>query len=244
MSSAPETTAGPDRPAASPADVVVLRGVGLTYPGPQPVTALRPSDLTIRAGEYVAVVGPSGSGKSSLLNVVGLLDRPTTGSYVLAGHATETLDDTTRTALRSVLVGFVFQAFHLLPYRTAEENVALALLYKGIRAPARRRAARETLDRLGLGHRLRSLPVTMSGGERQRVAVARALVSGPELLLCDEPTGNLDSASSENVLALLDEVCTAGQTVVVVTHDPTVAARAGRWVSVRDGVLAEIGAPP
>ena len=238
MSSAPDLAAG--AAGDTRLEVVNLHGVGLTYSGPPPVTALQPSDLVISRGDYLAIVGPSGSGKSSLLNLIGLLDRPTTGRYTLVGHATEDLDEIVRTSLRSELIGFVFQAFHLLPYRSAEENVAMALLYKEIRSANRIEAAREMLHRVGLGHRLTSLPTTMSGGERQRVAVARALVSEPELLLCDEPTGNLDTVSSQNVLALLDEVCATGQTVVVVTHDPTVAARAGRRISVRDGTLSEI----
>ncbi|MDP9795140.1 putative ABC transport system ATP-binding protein [Catenuloplanes nepalensis] len=221
------------------APVIRFRGVGLTYPGPPPVTALRPADLTVAPGEYVTVVGPSGSGKSSLLNVAGLLDRPTAGGYELDGIDVGALRESARTALRGRRIGFVFQSFHLLPYRTATENVALAQLYAAV--PRRRRlaAARDALDRVGLAHRRDALPLTLSGGERQRVAIARALVHEPSLLLCDEPTGNLDSATAGTVLDLLDALHATGITLVVITHDPVVAARGARTVTIRDGVLSD-----
>jgi putative ABC transport system ATP-binding protein len=219
--------------------VIELRGVGLTYPGPPPLDALRPCDLVVPAGDHVAVVGPSGSGKSTLLNILGLLDRPTTGSYLLAGRDTGALGETERTALRGRSIGFVFQSYHLLAHRSAEENVVVALLYNGVPRAERRGIAGEALDRVGLGHRRHALPAELSGGERQRVAVARALAVGPRLLLCDEPTGNLDSVTAEGVLALIGELHSSGMTVLVITHDPAVAARATRTVTIRDGVVHE-----
>ena len=219
------------------APVVRFEAVGKTYPGPPPVTALRPADLVVERGEYVAVVGPSGSRKSTFLNLVGLLDRPSTGRYELDGIDVSGLTEAERSAIRGRRVGFVFQSFHLMPYRSAVENVALAQLYTGPSPRERRRAALEVLDRVGLAHRAHALPTVMSGGERQRVAIARALANRPSLLLCDEPTGNLDSDTAATVLALLDEVHAAGFTVVVITHDLQVAARTPRRITIRDGVL-------
>ncbi|RKE20279.1 ABC transporter ATP-binding protein [Streptomyces sp. TLI_171] len=226
--------------------VLEFENVGLTYPGPPPVRALHSCDLVVEHGDYLTVVGPSGSGKSSFLNLAGLLDRPTEGRYLLDGLDTATLSDGERTALRGRRIGFVFQSFHLLPHRSATENVALALLYAGLggrREAARRRdLAREALDRVGLGHRLDSLPNRLSGGERQRVAIARALVGEPSLLLCDEPTGNLDSATADSVLTLIEQLNGSGMAVVLITHDQQVAARASRTVAIRDGVLTEAAA--
>jgi putative ABC transport system ATP-binding protein len=220
-----------------PPVVLRLTDCAKTYPGSPPVQALRPADLTVRAGDYLTVVGPSGSGKSTLLNLLGLLDRPTSGNFTLAGVDVARLSEGERTALRGRRIGFVFQEFHLLPYRTALENVALAQLYVTQRAAHRTRAAADALERVGLGHRLHALPTTLSGGERQRVAIARALVNEPELLLCDEPTGNLDSATAGTVMDLLGRLNAAGVTVVVITHDPAVAARAHRRVTILDGRL-------
>ncbi|WP_327678222.1 ABC transporter ATP-binding protein [Kitasatospora sp. NBC_00458] len=224
--------------------VIEFRQVGLTYPGPPPVAAFKPCDLVVRPGEYVTVTGPSGSGKSTFLNIAGLLDSPTSGRYLLDGIDTGTLPDGDRTALRGRRIGFVFQSFHLLPHRSAAENVALAMLYtpsRGLRGAAERRErARAALVRVGLGHRLDALPTRLSGGERQRVAIARALVGRPSLLLCDEPTGNLDTATAESILALLDELHGQGLTVLLITHDPQVAARGRRTVAIRDGVLREV----
>lgn len=217
--------------------VVRFDDVQLIYPGPPPVEALKPARLRIEDGEYVVVVGPSGSGKSSLLNLVGLLDRPTSGTYELAGVDVGLVGDAERTAIRARWVGFVFQSFHLLPFRTAVENVTLAQLYTGVSASSRRRNAVEALSKVGLSHRLHALPSTMSGGEKQRVAIARALVNEPRLLLCDEPTGNLDSATAESVLQLLDDVHASGYTVIVITHDPRVAARGQRLLTIKDGVV-------
>ncbi|MGW1772185.1 ABC transporter ATP-binding protein [Streptomyces sp. NPDC002104] len=218
--------------------VIEFRGIGLTYPGPPPVAALRACDLTVGRGEFVAVVGPSGSGKSTFLNIVGLLDAPTGGTYLLDGIDTGTLRDADRTALRGLRIGFVFQSFHLLPQRSALENVMLALVYDGTPRRERRARARHALEQVGLGHRVGSLPTRLSGGERQRVAIARALVTRPSLLLCDEPTGNLDTANADAVLALLERLHADGMTVLVITHDPLVAARAKRTVTIRDGVLS------
>lgn len=225
-----------ERAAADP--VIEFRGIGLTYPGPPPVAALRPCDLTVERGEFVAVVGPSGSGKSTFLNIAGLLDTPTSGMYLLDGVDTGTLRDADRTALRGLRIGFVFQTFHLLPQRSTLENVKLALVYSGSPRRERTARAREALEQVGLGHRIEALPTRLSGGERQRVAIARALVTQPSLLLCDEPTGNLDTANADSVLALLEELHTDGMTVLVITHDPLVAARARRTVTIRDGVLS------
>jgi len=219
--------------------VIELDGLARTYPGPPPVAALRPASLVIQPGDYVAVTGPSGSGKSTLVHLLGLLDVPTGGRYLLDGLDTSALNDKDRSALRGRRVGIVFQAFHLLPYRTAAENVLLAELYN--RTPRRERlqAAVDALAAVRMGHRLEALPTTLSGGECQRVAIARALVSRPALVLCDEPTGNLDSANAAAVMGLLDELNAGGYTIVVITHDPAVAAHARRRVAISDGVLSE-----
>jgi putative ABC transport system ATP-binding protein len=219
--------------------VIELDGLARTYPGPPPVPALRPASLVIEAGDYVAVTGPSGSGKSTLLHLLGLLDAPTGGRYLLDGLDTSALGDKDRSALRGRRIGIVFQAFHLLPYRTAVENVLLAQLYNNTPRAARLAAAVDALEAVGLGHRLDALPTTLSGGECQRVAVARALVNTPALLLCDEPTGNLDSASAAAVMGLLDQLNAAGYTIVVITHDPAVAAHARRMVTISDGMVSE-----
>jgi len=220
-------------------ELIELRGVALTYPGPPPVTALRPADLDVRAGEYVAVVGRSGSGKSTLLNVLALIDRPTGGTYRFAGADTGAMGEAERTSIRARRIGLVFQAFHLIGHRTAVENVALGLLYQGVRRRQRVDAAREALAGVGLGDRGDTATSRLSGGERQRVAIARALVSEPSLLLCDEPTGNLDSETADTVLAIIDRLHAGGLTIVMITHDAEVAARAGRLVSIMDGVLTD-----
>ena len=219
--------------------VIELRGLARTYPGPPPVPALRPADLVIEPGGYVAVTGPSGSGKSTLLHLLGLLDSPTAGSYLLDGIDTAALSDRDRSALRGRRIGIVFQAFHLLPYRTALENVLLAGLYNRTPRAGRVRAAVDALDAVGLGHLLGALPTTLSGGESQRVAIARALVNRPALVLCDEPTGNLDSRTAAALMDLLDQLNAAGFTIVVITHDATVAAHASRTIAISDGVLSE-----
>jgi putative ABC transport system ATP-binding protein len=219
--------------------VIELRGLARTYPGSPPVRALRPADLVIQAGDYVAVTGPSGSGKSTLLHLLGLLDSPTEGHYFLDGLDTSTLDDKDRSALRGRRIGVVFQAFHLLPYRTALENILLAEIYNQTPRGIRLDAAVGALEAVGLGHRLDALPVTLSGGECQRVAIARALVNQPSLVLCDEPTGNLDSQNAGTLMGLLDHLNAAGYTIVVITHDARVAAHASRTIDISDGVLSE-----
>jgi putative ABC transport system ATP-binding protein len=224
----------------SGATTVALRAVGRTYPGPPQVRALEEVDLVIGRGEYLAITGPSGSGKTTLLNLIGLLDRPTEGVYELDGTDVGDLSEAERTAIRGQRIGFVFQEFHLLPYRTAAENVMLALLYGGVEGRAHRHAlASQALARVKLAGRASALPNTLSGGERQRVAIARALVNRPALLLCDEPTGNLDSATAQQILWLIDELHSDGQTVVVITHDAAVAQRAQRTVAILDGQLRE-----
>jgi len=220
----------------------MLQSVAKSYPGSPLVHALQPVDLSVDQGDYLAVVGPSGSGKSTLLNLLGLLDRPTAGRYELSGVDTAALSEGERTALRGRRIGFVFQAFHLIPYRTATENVALAQLYVTTERRDRTASAQAALRRVGLGHRLHALPTTMSGGERQRVAIARALVNSPDLVLCDEPTGNLDSVTATSVMDLIEELHSDGVTVLVITHDPAVAARAARRITIRDGRLQ--AAPP
>jgi putative ABC transport system ATP-binding protein len=226
-------------PAAAGKALIELEGVGMTYPGPPPVEALKPVDLRIDEGEYVAIVGPSGSGKSTLLNLLGLLDAPTAGTYRLDGRDTSTMKEAHRTQLRAEKIGFIFQSFHLMAHRTATENVAMSLVYQGIPKRKRRQIAREKLELVGLSHRLDALPTTLSGGERQRVAIARALAAGPSLLLCDEPTGNLDSKTADSIMATLDELHAEGLTILIITHDHEVAERALRAVTIRDGQLRE-----
>jgi putative ABC transport system ATP-binding protein len=222
----------------SPAAAVIrMCRAGRTYPGPPPVSALRDIDLTVEAGEYIAVTGPSGAGKSTLLNLLGLLDRPTQGRCELDGIDVAGLSEAQRSALRGARIGFVFQSFHLLPHRTALENVALAQVYNHQPHAGRAEAALAALTRVGMAHRAQALPTTLSGGERQRVAIARAVVNLPRLVLCDEPTGNLDSAATGNVLDLLDELNYAGLTIVVITHDEAVAARTRRRIGILDGQL-------
>jgi putative ABC transport system ATP-binding protein len=203
------------------------------------VRALRGVSLTIGRGEFVAVMGSSGSGKSTLMNIVGCLDRPTKGGYVLDGHDVSALSRGELAEVRNKKLGFVFQSFNLLPRTSAIENVELPLIYAGIGTSERRRRAKIALDRVGLGARLDHHPSQLSGGQQQRVAIARALVGEPQLLLADEPTGNLDSKTSVEVMALFQELGRSGITVVLVTHEPDVAAYASRVVVVRDGRVTE-----
>ncbi|MDT0166870.1 ABC transporter ATP-binding protein [Actinotalea sp. AC32] len=217
-----------------------LRDLRRTFPGEPPVEALRGVDLAVHRGDYVSVVGPSGSGKSTLLHILGLLDRPTAGDYVLDGVPTRELSEQDRSRLRGGRIGFVFQSFHLLPHRSVLDNVLLATLYSGVPRATRRTRALAALERVGMSHRLDFLPPVLSGGERQRVAVARAVVTSPDVLLADEPTGNLDSSNSAGVLDLFDELHRDGLTLVVITHDDVVSAHAHRRVRISDGLLDEV----
>jgi putative ABC transport system ATP-binding protein len=219
--------------------VVELVDVWRSYDVDPPVHALRSVELQISPGDYVAIVGPSGSGKSTLLNVLGCLDRPTRGTYRLDGVDTATLSDRQLTGLRGGRIGFVFQAFHLLPHRTVVENVMLGELYRGGSRRDRRDRALAALDRVGLGHRVEFLPTRLSGGERQRAAIARALVGEPSLLLADEPTGNLDTRNTDAILGLFGRLRDDGLTLVVITHDEHVSGHAQRIVRIVDGELAE-----
>jgi putative ABC transport system ATP-binding protein len=219
--------------------VVELEGVTRTFPGSPPVEAVKDADLVVADGDYVAIVGPSGSGKSTLLHILGCLDTPTSGSYRLLGVEVGSLSDGLRASLRGSEVGFVFQGFYLLPYRSVLENVMTGLVYNRTARRVRKRRAEEALEQVGLGHRLDFTPRQLSGGEMQRVAIARAIVAKPSLLLCDEPTGNLDTKTTASILDVFDELRTDGLTLMVITHEAAVSRRAERRVEITDGVLSE-----
>jgi putative ABC transport system ATP-binding protein len=224
--------------------LIEIRDLRKVYPmGGEEVRALDGVDLDLERGEYVAVMGASGSGKSTLMNLLGCLDTPTSGHYRLNGTPVEELDDEALAAIRNQEIGFVFQTFNLLPRTSALENVELPLVYAGMPRRERRERARTALEQVGLGDRVDHRPNELSGGQRQRVAIARALVNAPSILLADEPTGNLDSATSSEIMDLFDELSAAGNTIILVTHEADIAARCGRQVVLRDGkVLSDTGA--
>ncbi|GAB4006513.1 ABC transporter ATP-binding protein [Nocardioides ultimimeridianus] len=218
--------------------VVELAGVRKTYrSGPIEFEALRGIDMTIDPGEYVAVIGPSGSGKSTLMNLIGCLDVPSVGHYLLAGEDTSQMTEAELARVRNERIGFVFQQFHLLGSMSAWRNVELPLVYAGVPRAERKERAVAALTRVGLGDRIDNRPGELSGGQQQRVAVARALVTEPSIVLADEPTGNLDSTSTRDVLALLDELHASGRTIVLITHEADVAARAARNLVIADGQI-------
>ncbi|MFO0653146.1 MAG: ABC transporter ATP-binding protein [Polyangiales bacterium] len=222
-----------------------VEGLERRFPmGAEELTVLKGISFTIRVGEYVALIGPSGSGKSTMMYQLGCLDTPSAGTYRLAGYSVGTLDDEELAALRNRFIGFVFQAFNLLPRTSAVDNVALPLRYAGVGIVERRKRAREALGRVGLSHRWDHTPDQLSGGERQRVAIARAIVTRPKLLLCDEPTGNLDQRVGAEIQALFEELNRElGVTLVIVTHDPALARRARRNIKLVDGLVVHDGAP-
>jgi putative ABC transport system ATP-binding protein len=220
--------------------MISMRAIRKVYSmGRVEVEALRGIDLDVATNEYVAVVGPSGSGKSTLMNILGCLDTPSSGEYVLSGEAIAGLDRNRLAEIRNKHVGFVFQNFNLLPYATALENVELPLLFAGVSDKDRKARASAMLERVGLADRLDHKPTELSGGQMQRVAIARALVNQPAMVLADEPTGNLDSASGKAIVELFDELHAAGQTIVMITHDQTVAKLATRVIQIRDGQIVE-----
>jgi putative ABC transport system ATP-binding protein len=230
-----------ERMAMLPADVprdalIVTRNLHRDYDiGGEVVHALRGVDLTIRQNEFVAIMGPSGSGKSTLMNLIGCLDSPTAGEYWLNGHRVSELDDNALARIRNREIGFVFQTFNLLPRATALHNVELPLVYAGMGSRERRDLAMQSLTRVGLADRVQHRPNELSGGQRQRVAIARALVNQPSILLADEPTGNLDSATSEEILLLFEALYKDGQTILLVTHEVDIAGHARRQVHLKDG---------
>jgi ABC-type lipoprotein export system ATPase subunit len=218
---------------------VELHGVGRVFGSEPPVVALRDVNLTLARGASVAILGPSGSGKSTLMNILGCLDRQTTGTYLLNGIDVGRLSDDERAARRGEDIGFIFQTFNLLAHRSVLDNVMLAEVYRGTPRDGRSERAMQALEKVGIAHRASFLPTRLSGGEQQRVAIARALLGDPALLLCDEPTGNLDSVTTESVLALFDALREAGLTLITVTHEEQVAAHARRRVHIIDGRLTE-----
>ena len=218
--------------------VIVTRGIKREYDmGGEVVRALRGVDVAIARNEYVAIMGPSGSGKSTLMNIIGCLDTPNAGEYWLNGQMVSTMSDDALARVRNKEIGFVFQTFNLLPRATALHNVELPLVYAGVPGDERRRRAKEALERVQLGDRIDHRPNELSGGQRQRVAIARALVNNPSILLADEPTGNLDSATSEEIMKVFESLADQGQTVIMVTHEPDIASHARRIIVLRDGMV-------
>ena len=219
--------------------IIVTRGIKREYDmGGEIVRALRGVDIAIGRNEYVAIMGPSGSGKSTLMNIVGCLDTPNAGEYWLNGTLVSQMSDDQLARVRNKEIGFVFQTFNLLPRATALHNVELPLVYAGVSSDERRRRAKDALERVQLEHRMDHRPNELSGGQRQRVAIARALVNNPSILLADEPTGNLDSQTSEEIMKVFEDLANTGQTVIMVTHEPDIAAHARRVVVLRDGLVS------
>ena len=224
--------------------VIVTRNLQRHYDmGGEVIRALRGATLAIRRNEYVAIMGPSGSGKSTFMNVIGCLDTPNEGEYWLNGQLVSTMKDDALARVRNKEIGFVFQTFNLLPRATALHNVELPLVYAGVPSEERKRRATEALARVQLGDRVHHRPNELSGGQRQRVAIARALVNDPSILLADEPTGNLDSKTSEEIMRVFEGLSSQGQTVIMVTHEPDIAQHARRVVVLRDGVISNDGPP-
>lgn len=218
--------------------VIITRALTREYDmGGEIVRALRGVDLAVKRNEYVAIMGPSGSGKSTLMNLIGCLDTPNAGEYWLSGQKVSQMSDDQLARVRNKEIGFVFQTFNLLSRATALHNVELPLVYGGVRSDDRKRRAREALEKVGLGDRVDHRPNELSGGQRQRVAIARALVNNPAILLADEPTGNLDSATSSEIMRVFEALADEGQTVIMVTHEPDIAAHARRVVILRDGII-------
>jgi putative ABC transport system ATP-binding protein len=239
-----------ERMAMLPADVprdaiIVVRNMKREYVmGSETVRALRGVDFTIRRNEFVAIMGPSGSGKSTLMNLIGCLDSPSEGEYWLNGHRVSELGDDELARIRNREIGFVFQTFNLLPRASALQNVELPMIYAGFSAKERRKAAEDALARVGLKERMAHRPNELSGGQRQRVAIARALVNNPSIILADEPTGNLDSKTSEEILQLFEHLYADGQTIILVTHEHDIAAHARRQVHLKDGMIESDGPTP
>jgi putative ABC transport system ATP-binding protein len=239
-----------ERMAMLPADVprdaiIVVRNMKREYVmGSETVRALRGVDFTIRRNEFVAIMGPSGSGKSTLMNLIGCLDSPSEGEYWLNGHRVSELGDDELARIRNREIGFVFQTFNLLPRASALQNVELPMIYAGFSSKERRKAAEDALARVGLQERMAHRPNELSGGQRQRVAIARALVNNPSIILADEPTGNLDSKTSEEILQLFEHLYADGQTIILVTHEHDIAAHARRQVHLKDGMIESDGPTP